>query len=96
MQPFGSEMTDHLTFEEFEAERQHPEFRQDTLFYTESRARARARTLIESNADIPSDELADVRWKEAWVLSFFNLWNRHRADPPSNPEECVQADRPRL
>ncbi len=94
MQPFGSEMTDHLTFEEFEAERQHPEFRQDTLFYTESRARARARTLIESNADIPSDELADVRWKEAWVLSFFNLWNRHRADPPSNPEECVKRTGP--
>ncbi|RYG28196.1 hypothetical protein EON81_28940, partial [bacterium] len=48
MQPFGSEITDHVTFVEFEAERQHQDFRHDTLFYTESRARARARTLIES------------------------------------------------
>lgn len=94
MQPFGSEITDHVTFVEFEEERQHPDFRQDTLFYTESRARARARTLIESNADIPSDELADVRWKEAWVLSFFNLWNKHRAEPPRSPEERVKRTGP--
>lgn len=94
LQPFGSEMTDHVTFADFEKERQHPDFRQDTLFYTEPLARARARTIIESNADIPSNELPDVRWREACVRVFHDLERQHRVDPPRDPAMRVNRTAP--
>ncbi len=94
MQPFGTDIADHVSFAEFEAERQHPEFRQDTAYYTEARARARARTMLESTDDIPVEELPRVRFAEACVLAFLRLEKLHREDPPPRDKQRVNRTAP--
>jgi putative transposase len=89
LQPFGTDLTDHVSFEQFEEARQHPDFRQDPLFYTEPRSRARARTLIESNDGIPAEELPEVRWREACVRAFHDEEAKDRRNPPPAGEQRV-------
>ncbi|KQQ13640.1 hypothetical protein ASF53_11750 [Methylobacterium sp. Leaf123] len=89
LQPFGSDMTDHVSFEQFERARQHPDFRQDTMFYTEPRARARARTLIESDDEIPAEEMPDVRWREACVRAFLDFEAQDCRNPPPAGQQRV-------
>ncbi len=93
LQPFGTDLTDHVSFEEFEEARQHPDFRQDPLFYTESHSRARARTLIEGNDEIPVEEMPDVRWREACVRAFHDEEARDRRNPPPPDKQRVNRTR---
>lgn len=94
LQPFGTDLTDHVSFEQFEEARQDPAFRQDLLFYTEPRSRARARTLIECNDEIPAEELPDVRWREACVRAFYDEETRDRRNPPPPNKQRVNRTRP--
>lgn len=94
LQPFGTEISDHVSFAEFEIERQHPDFRQDTAYYTEARARARARTQLQCNDDIPVEELPDVRFAEACVKAFLRLEKLHRQDPPPRNKQRVNRTGP--
>lgn len=94
LQPFGSDLTDHVSFEQFEEARQHPDFRQDALFYTEPRSRARARTLIESNDEIPAEELPEVRWREACVRAAYEEAARDRRNPPPPDKQRVNRTLP--
>lgn len=94
LQPFGSDSTDHVSFEQFEQERQHPDFRQDTMFYTEPRARARARTLIESDDEIPAEELPEVRWREACVRAYYDEKTKDQRNPPPAGQQRVNRTLP--
>ncbi|MCJ2094389.1 hypothetical protein MKK67_18095 [Methylobacterium sp. J-072] len=89
LQPFGTDIADHVAFAQFEIERQHPEFRHDTAYYTEARARARARTLLESTDDIPVEELPGCRFREACVKAFLRLEKLHRQNPPPKGKQRV-------
>lgn len=89
LQPFGTDLTDHVSFEQFYEASQHPDFRQDVLFYTEPRSRARARTLIESNDEIPAEELPDVRWREACVRAFHDEEAKDSRNPPPRDDQRV-------
>lgn len=94
LQPFGTDISDHITFAEFELERLHPDFRQDTAYYTDARARARARTLIECTDDVPVEELPGVRFAEACVKAFLRLEQQHRQDPPPRDKQRVNRTGP--
>lgn len=89
LQPFGTDLTDHISFKDFEEARQHPDFRHRPLYYSEPRARARARTLIESNDDIPAEELPDVRWRETCVLAFHDEEAKDLRNPPPPDQQRV-------
>lgn len=93
LQPFGTYLTDHVSFEAFEEARQHPDFDHIPLYYSEPRARARARTLIERNDEIPVEELPDVRWREACVLAFHDEEANDRRNPPPQDQQRVNRTR---
>jgi putative transposase len=68
-----------LSFEKFEAIEASPGYRYDPRYFDAGRARARARSEVDSFADIPQVEHETVVWRLAWVTGFLELERQRRA-----------------